>query len=133
MARMSRTDILIVDDNADFADFVRQVAASERMSAEIILNSADFEEAFKRLKPRIVVLDIEMPGIGGMQLAQWLGGYASEHNLEVAVLIISGFGRDAIRICRAVADLAGIDIVRGLSKPVEFSTLAGSLKELQGL
>lgn len=78
------------------------------------------------------MLDIEMPGASGMQLAQWLGNYTSEHGLEVALLIISGFGADVIGICGAVADLAGIEVVRGLSKPVERSTLVDYLNELRG-
>ncbi len=131
MIEKRATDVLIVDDNADFAEFVSEVVASLKMNATIILDSTKFESVFKALKPKIVVLDIEMPGVGGMQVAQWLGNYVSEHDLEVALLIISGYGADVIGICRAVADLAGIECVRGLSKPVEFSTLVDCLSEMQ--
>lgn len=126
------TDVLIVDDNADFAEFVRQVVISEKMTAAVLLDSTKFESMFRTHRPNIVVLDIEMPGASGMQLAQWLGNYTSERGLEVALLIISGFGADVIGICGAVADLAGIEVVRGLSKPVERSTLVDYLNELRG-
>ena len=124
-------NVLIVDDNIDFADFVSQVVVLEKMKPTVLLDSTRFESLFKAIKPEIVVLDVEMPGVSGMQLAQWLGQYTSEHGQDVALLIISGYGSDVIGICRAVADLAGIETVRGLSKPVEVSTLADYLKELR--
>ncbi len=116
--------VLVMDDNVDFAEFVCEVARHNNFNATAISNPKQFEERCTAIRPEIVVLDIQMPGIDGLQLAQWLGDFMLAKQLEVRLVILSGRGEDAIQLCKSVAAISGIHEVQTLSKPVEFATLS---------
>ncbi len=116
--------VLIMDDNAEFADFVCEVARYNDFNATAISNPRQFEERCAAFRPEIVVLDIQMPGVDGLQLAQWLGDYMHAKQHDVSLVILSGRGEEAIQLCKSVAAISGIKDVQTLTKPVEFATLS---------
>jgi two-component system response regulator NreC len=69
---MAKTTILIVDDHAIVREGVRMILAKEA-DLEVVGEAADGAEAFdltKRLQPQVVVMDISMPGMGGIEATQ---------------------------------------------------------------
>lgn len=67
--------VLVVDDNVDFAEFVCEVVRSNGFNAAAISDPRRFEERCAAVRPEIVILDIQMPGVDGLKIAQWLGDY----------------------------------------------------------
>lgn len=122
--------VLVMDDNADFADFVCEVARYSDFNATAISNPKEFEQRCAAFRPEIVVLDIQMPGVDGLQIAQWLGDYMHTSQQDVRLVILSGRGEEAIQLCKSVAAISGVQEVQTLTKPVEFATLS---KVLLGL
>jgi DNA-binding response OmpR family regulator len=64
------TKILAVDDDASFLGLISAALANENVA---ILSASDAEqgmELFYRERPRIVLLDLVMPGTGGMELLE---------------------------------------------------------------
>ena len=116
-------DILIVDDDREFGEFVKHAAESVDLSAELLLEPRGFEEAFLSLQPRIVILDLEMPNIDGAEISQWLGKRVRDTKQDCRLIIVSGQSVEKIAIAKAVAELSGLERVAGLSKPVTLATL----------
>jgi DNA-binding NarL/FixJ family response regulator len=65
--------LLIVDDHADFRAGAR--ALLEADGFDVVGEAADGESALqlaRRLRPRVVLLDIQLPGIDGFRVAERL-------------------------------------------------------------
>jgi len=67
--------VLIVDDHAEFRRTARLLLEAEGF--EVIGEAADGESALlaaARLQPRLVLLDIQLPGLDGFEVAARLAG-----------------------------------------------------------
>jgi DNA-binding LytR/AlgR family response regulator len=91
-----------------------RLGVSQMSDVEIVGTAADGETALRlidELKPDVVLLDIKMPGLSGLDLAQQLGGQGGP-----AVIFVSAFGRFAVDAFEAAA----VDYVL---KPIEYDRL----------
>lgn len=69
---MAKIKILVVDDHAIVREGVRMILTKETDLA-VVGEAADGQEALdltKRLQPQVVVMDISMPGMGGIEATQ---------------------------------------------------------------
>lgn len=69
------TTVLIVDDHASFRASARALLAAE--GYEVIGEAEDGESAvgeIARLRPDVVLLDVQLPGIDGFEVASRVGG-----------------------------------------------------------
>lgn len=124
----STLDVLIIDDEKDFAAIVKDVAESVLLKAEAVADADEFRDRFQKCLPSTVVLDLFMPGVNGFELAQWMGEVLRANSAHCRLVIVSGFGDQHIRMCRTVAALAGIEDIIALRKPVEIVSLQNALK-----
>lgn len=124
----SGLDVLIIDDERDFAAIVKDVAEGVNLKAEVAEDADAFRKLFQERLPAVVVLDLFMPGVNGFELAQWMGEVMRTHNVNCRLVIVSGFGDQHIRMCRTVASLAGIEDIIALRKPLEIVSLERALK-----
>ncbi len=70
MENHQRTRVLLADDHRIFREAIRMVLATE---CEVIAEASDGEQAVAiaaQLKPDVVVMDVGMPGIGGLAAAR---------------------------------------------------------------
>lgn len=121
---MRQKNILIIDDEAKFATFVGRVAAPLGYdNVEVTTHGRDFQTAFRRLKPDLVVIDMVMPEIDGNELILWLvaQGYRGD------LVIITGYSPDYAVNARLLAEYKGLRSVRTLSKPVSVVRLREAL------
>jgi DNA-binding response OmpR family regulator len=110
--------ILIVEDEAEIADYLRRGLAYEGFSIEVADNGPAALVAARERPPDVVVLDLMLPGLDGMEVAQRLRAGSS-------VPIIMLTARDS------VADrVAGLE--RGaddyLVKPFAFEELLARIR-----
>jgi DNA-binding NarL/FixJ family response regulator len=85
-----RPRVLIVDDHADFRESASALLEAE--GYEVVGAAADGETAIvevERLRPEIVLVDIQLPGIDGFDVAERL----ASSDVAPAVILISS--RDA--------------------------------------
>lgn len=84
---MKKENILIVDDNFDMLEVLQRQLASMNFH---IYKASSVLEAIELLKSSTVdllITDLQMPGINGMELVK----YASEHFPDLPKLVITGF------------------------------------------
>jgi len=88
----TRTLILLADDHPVFRDGLRQAIIADS-TMQIVGEASDGETALKlieQLKPHIVVLDIAMPKVSGLQVARSL----QKSKLPVSVIFITMYNEE---------------------------------------
>ncbi len=64
------TKILIADDDTDLLEGLRWYLEAEGFQVTVVANGTEALEAFRKQRPEIVILDIMMPGLNGVQLCE---------------------------------------------------------------
>jgi DNA-binding NarL/FixJ family response regulator len=99
--------VLIVDDHDGFRAYARAILEGEGF--DVVGDAGDGETgivAVQQLRPRIVVLDIQLPGIDGFEVAERL----AELDDPPAVVLVST--RDAASLRRRLATTPARGFIR---------------------
>jgi DNA-binding NarL/FixJ family response regulator len=65
-----RPRVLLADDNAQFADRIRELLAPTCDVVGVVTSGEELERAVDTLTPSVVITDIAMPGEGGLVAAR---------------------------------------------------------------
>ncbi len=112
---MSKPQILVVDDEPDIRDLVREILEDEGYGVTVAENGESARSAYARHTPDLVLLDIWMPDVDGITLLrEWSAG--SGHDCPVVVMSGHGNVETAIEATR----LGAHDFVQ---KPISLARL----------
>ncbi len=120
---MNRKRVLIVDDEPRFAALVGRVAEQMGFEVEMTHHGLDFQRAYLRERPDVVIIDMVMPDIDGNELVLWL----VDRGCEADIIIITGYHPDYAVNARLLAEYKGMRSVATLSKPVSVPRLRQAL------
>lgn len=114
------TTIMVVDDSPFASKQIKDIV--EDNGYEVIGYAKDGEEAielYKELKPDIVILDIIMPGLNGLETAEIL----KKQDPAVKILMLSS-------LCDAgtMEEVKSIGVKHLIPKPLEADVLRASLE-----
>ncbi|MFI5344968.1 MAG: PleD family two-component system response regulator [Elusimicrobiota bacterium] len=116
--------ILMVDDEAEFIDIVRRWAEADYQFVGLT-DGGELEEEIDGLEPSLIVLDVNMPGIGGFELCREIR--AQRRYDDIPVLFLTGSREDEDFLKNLEAGGTAY-----LSKPVGRKQLLGMFRELIG-
>ena len=86
---MNASHILVVDDEPDIRDLVRDILEDEKYSVTIAEDAAAARDALRDRRPDLILLDIWMPDLDGISLLkEWSQG----RGLACPVIMMSGHG-----------------------------------------
>lgn len=85
---ISAAKILIIEDDRSIVDIIKMILETEGSITEYSVNGADGLEKFKTFKPDVVLLDIRMPKMDGLEVLQEI----KKNNNDTPVIMISGHG-----------------------------------------
>ena len=122
---MTRPRLLLIDDEPSLAAFVANAAAMSGFEPVITSNDSLFRDEFHADVPGMVVLDLGMPGMDGVELLRFLAA----ESFEGPVLIISGFDRRVLESVFRLGEAIGLKMVGPLEKPVRLEALEAVLNE----
>jgi CheY-like chemotaxis protein len=92
--------ILLVDDDPDDAELFRLAAGRAGILHPLRIAVTGMEALDllleKRLSPVVTLLDVNMPGLGGLEVLRRLRGHPSMKNLVVMMLTSSELERDQL-------------------------------------
>ena len=124
---MERPRLLIVDDEPALAEFVANVAAECGFLPVLTGDDRQFRESYRRDPPNVVVLDLGMPGMDGVELLRFL----AEEDNRAPVLIFSGFDRRVLESAFRLGEALGLQMLGPIEKPVRADELERLLIELR--
>jgi CheY-like chemotaxis protein len=78
--------ILVVDDNRDLADVIKNVLEGEGMHVVAANNSREGYSAYLLFKPDLIITDIQMPGETGLEMM----GHIRTHDPMIKTVYMSG-------------------------------------------
>ncbi len=112
--------VLVIDDDLDTISFISLILEQENYE---VLATTDVEEGlifFETYRPAVLVLDLEMPTIHGVQVLKKIQPGIEK---DFSVIVLTGYGHDAnIKICYDLGAYAF------LSKPVHLVELKGLVR-----
>ena len=118
---MNQSRVLIVDDNrlnAELAEFVLE-------SDDFLVDSAiDAEQALARIpefRPDLILMDIQMPGMDGLELTRRLKGDPSTRHIVIIAFTAHAMKGDELRMRQAGCD-------GYVSKPIAVATFASTIR-----
>lgn len=93
---MIENKIVIVDDDEAIRELVSDVLETENFK---VIKCADTDEGYKRIlksKPDLVILDVKMPQIGGIELCRLLRENIETKNVPVIMLTVEATETDKV-------------------------------------
>ena len=85
--------LLIADDNAAMRKAIRNVAARETDTVVECVNGNEAIDAFDRCHPDLVLMDIQMPVMDGIQATKKI----LEHDPSAHVVVVTEFDNESFR------------------------------------
>ena len=115
--------LLVVDDEEGFGTFVAEVAEGLDYKTRVTTNGREFIKAFKAEKPSVVVIDVVMPGMDGVELAGWL----AEQEFDGHVVVVTGYAPLYADLIASQSVAKGMKSVTKLLKPLRAKALRAAL------
>jgi DNA-binding NtrC family response regulator len=86
--RKQRTRVLAIDDEPAMIDWLRMLLETEGYDVRTAMIGARGEEVFRALRPGLVVTDMLLPDVDGIDLLKRF----KQHNEETEVVVLTGHG-----------------------------------------
>ncbi|MBI3809975.1 MAG: response regulator [Nitrospirae bacterium] len=86
--------ILVIDDERMICDLLRSVFSAHGHDVFTATSGREGLALFKQRRPRFTLLDLNMPGMDGIQVLQEI----RKSNADAPVIVLTGGGRDALEI-----------------------------------
>jgi len=91
---MAKKNILIVDDEDNFTKLVKlNLEATGNFEVMVLSGPKDLLTSLRRFKPDLILLDLLMPGTGGLEVCDILND--DEYGRKVPVIILSALDKMA--------------------------------------
>jgi two-component system NtrC family response regulator len=119
---MNKT-ILIVDDEKDFCTILSDSLSQDRYRVVTAFNGKTGLELAKKERPDLMLLDIKMPGMDGIEVLRKI----KKMKKEIVVIMFTGYG--TLETAREAMKLGAYDYV---TKPVDLFLLKSLVEEVLG-
>ena len=120
---MSTARILVIDDNAMNIELVEFVLTSAGFEVEAAQTAEQGFACIARRHPDLILMDIQMPEVDGLQMTQRLKADPSTRHIRIVAFTAYAMKGDEQRMKDAGCD-------GYLAKPVNVKTLAQQVREL---
>jgi CheY-like chemotaxis protein len=119
-------DVLIFDDDPSVGDLMGELLRGRGVTVSHFLSGAGVVQLVQENKPKLVILDIMMPGMDGLTACRTLKSNPTTRGAKIAILTAKNYSEDQQTAMRYGADLF-------LHKPFDPGAFAGSIGRMLGL
>jgi CheY-like chemotaxis protein len=111
--------VLLVDDEREFVETLSERLVMRHMGSAVAYDGQSALDLIKEDEPEVMILDLKMPGIDGIEVLRRVKGTRP----EIEVIILTGHGSEADRdVCMKLGAFAY------LNKPVDIDLLSDTLR-----
>jgi DNA-binding response OmpR family regulator len=114
--------VLIVEDEPEILDLIGDLLTLEGYDVHTLRRIPHGLDPIRALSPDAIVLDLRLPGLGGMELLRLL---ASDSDLRRTPVVVCSGASDLTRVYGSELATLGCEVVR---KPFELEDLVGSVR-----
>lgn len=86
--RLGTTDVVVIDDEESMCEACRQTLEAEGWNAAVARDGSEGLELIRKMGPNVVLLDLKMPGISGMEVLTQI----PKIDTSIVTIIITGYG-----------------------------------------
>ena len=119
---MTAESILIVDDNLQNLKLVRLLLSSEGYTVQTATDAELALRVLETFKPRLILMDIQLPGMDGLELTRQLK--ADPTHREIVIIALTAY---AMKGDKEKTLAAGCDAY--VTKPIDTDALAALVRE----
>ncbi len=117
--------LLVVDDEPAICTIIERVAEPLGFQVKSLNDSGRFLQTLKDFRPSLLILDLKIPGVDGVQLLhQVKEGYS-----DAQVMVISGMDQRVLNTAEKLGRSQGLQMLGVLQKPLQRAELEQRLKE----
>jgi DNA-binding response OmpR family regulator len=120
---VQRGHVMLIEDEPNIAEALRFLLARDGWRVSTVADGAVVMAAVAAQHPDVLVLDLMLPGVSGLDLLRQLRADAATAALPILMLTAKGQGRD-----REAALQAGV--TRFMTKPFANAEIVAALREL---
>lgn len=121
---MNKRRLLVIDDEPDFMQVVRTVAEEMGFAVTTAGSADEFKAVYTASPPDLMVIDVVMPEVDGIELVEWLVGSGCSGD----VIMVTGYNPNYASAAAAIAQAKSSMNVRILQKPVLLADLRVALR-----
>jgi len=123
---MASNRLLVIDDIPASSATIGRVARGCGYDTIITTDADDCRSRILSWNPSVIVLDLTMPEMDGLQLMEWL---AVRHS-KARLLIVSGREPYLLREAEEIGRALGLNVAGSLQKPLRLESLRTILREI---
>ena len=120
---MKERRLLVIDDEPDICESIRRIAESQDFEVVTTLKAAAFDSAYDRFQPDVIMIDIVMPEVDGVELLKWL----AERRCTARIVMMTGYSRSYLSKAIDLGHGLGLPSVSGMQKPLSMEDLRSAL------
>jgi two-component system, cell cycle response regulator DivK len=119
---MAGEPILVVDDNITNLKLARVLLMKEGYEVQPAVDAEDALKIMKTFKPRLILMDIQLPGMDGLELTRRLKAAGDTKDIVIVALTAYAMKGDEEKALAAGCD-------GYITKPIDTQALPGLLKQ----
>lgn len=123
----SMANLLIVDDDERICRLIQKVADKMNIASYCVSNASNAHVFDVRGRTGLVLLDLNMPGVDGVEVLRRL----SAAGCEAQVCLMSGTAKEVLESATRLGEELGLKMIEPASKPMELTVLQDLLRPLQ--
>lgn len=123
---MTKPLLIAVDDDPGMAKLVKNAGELAGFDVRITTSVTEFQGVWEENNPSIILMDIIMPDMDGVELLMWL----AEQKCSAPIILMSGYEGKFLKMAEHLGTAKGDNVIGTLTKPFKVDELEVMLKDV---